>query len=73
MHAIFSVEDPASPAPAGTSDSVIMRACIEDDRMEIERAFLDELANVSTFEIKDGKLYLKKGDSVLLILIGKDK
>ena len=50
-----------------------MRACIEDNRMEIERAFLDELARVSTFEIKDGKLYLKNGDSVLLILIGKDK
>jgi hypothetical protein len=24
MHAMFSVEDPASPAPAGASDSVIM-------------------------------------------------
>jgi len=50
-----------------------MRACIEDNRMTVEHEFLDALQSVNTFEIMDGKLFLKKGDSVLLIFIGKAK
>ena len=50
-----------------------MRACIEDNRMTIEREFLDALQGVNTFEIKEGKLFLKNGDSILLTFIGKAK
>ena len=50
-----------------------MRACIEDNRMDVERQFLDALQAVNAFEIRDGKLFLKNGDSVVLIFIGKAK
>ena len=50
-----------------------MRACIEDNRMTVEREFLDALQSVDTFVIKDGKLFLKNGDSVVLIFMGKAK
>ena len=35
-----------------------MRACIEDDRMEVERKLMDALQNANRFEIKKGKLFL---------------
>ena len=50
-----------------------MRACIEDNRMDVERRFLDALQSVNSFEVKDGKLLLKNSDSVLLIFVGKAK
>jgi heat shock protein HslJ len=50
-----------------------MRACIEDNRMEVERNFLDALQGVNSYEIKDGKLFLKNGDNVLLTFLGKAK
>jgi len=50
-----------------------MRACIEDNRMDIERQFLDALGSVTTYEIKDGKLSLKNGDAVLMTFLGKAK
>ena len=50
-----------------------MRACIEDNRMDVERQFLDALQGVNTYQIKEGKLFLKNGDSVVLTFVGKAK
>jgi len=50
-----------------------MRACVEDNRMDVERQFLDALQDVNTFEVKDGKLYLKNGAAVLLTFLGRAK
>ena len=50
-----------------------MRACIEDNRMDVERQFLDALQGVNTYEIKAGKLFLKNGGSVLLTFTGRAK
>jgi len=50
-----------------------MRACIEDDRMEIERKFIDALENSNRFEIKKGKLFLYRKDRLLATLRGEIK
>jgi heat shock protein HslJ len=50
-----------------------MRACIEDDRMNIERSFLNGLRDASRFEIKGEKLYLYKGNELLLTFHAEDK
>src|SRR5436190_8100773 len=50
-----------------------MRACIEDDRMEIERKFTDALQNANRFEIKNKKLYLYRKDKILAVLHGENK
>lgn len=50
-----------------------MRACVEDNRMQIEREFLDGLQKSNRFEIKNGKLYLYQGNSVLLTFVGRNK
>lgn len=50
-----------------------MRACIEDDRMTIEREFLDGLRAANRFEIRDGRLLLYRGSSLLLTLRGEAK
>ncbi len=42
------------------------RACIEDERMNIEREFLGGLQKATRFEIKAGKLNLYEGDVPLL-------
>lgn len=43
-----------------------MRACEFEDRMTIERGFLDGLQNADRFETKDGKLFIYKGETLLL-------
>ncbi|HMQ04855.1 MAG TPA: META domain-containing protein [Pyrinomonadaceae bacterium] len=43
-----------------------MRACIEDDRMSIERELYDGLRSADRFEIRDDKLLLFKGTELLL-------
>jgi heat shock protein HslJ len=43
-----------------------MRACEFEERMTIERGFLDGLQNADKFEIKGGKLFLYKGSDLLL-------
>jgi heat shock protein HslJ len=43
-----------------------MRACIEDDRMTIERQFLDALRDANRFAIADGKLTLFRGPKPLI-------
>lgn len=50
-----------------------MRACIEDERMEIERGFLGGLQTANRFEIKNGKLNLYQGERLLVIFEGRDK
>jgi heat shock protein HslJ len=50
-----------------------MRACIEDDGMNIERQFMDGLQNANRFEISDGHLRLYKDDRSLLTLRGVEK
>ena len=50
-----------------------MRACIEDDRMQIERDFLDGLRQANRFEIVRGKLMLYRNQRLLLTLSGEQK
>lgn len=50
-----------------------MRACIEDNRMKIERNSMDALQNANRFEIKNRKLYLYRKDKILAVLNGESK
>lgn len=50
-----------------------MRACIEDDKMQIEREFLDGLKNATRFEISDGRLRLYSKTDLLLTFRGEPK
>lgn len=43
-----------------------MRACVEDERMNVEREFLGGLQKTNRFEKKGGKLNLYEGDKLLL-------
>ena len=50
-----------------------MRACIEDDRMQIERSFLYGLERADRYEIRGGKLYFYHGAALLLTFRGEEK
>lgn len=50
-----------------------MRACIEDDRMSIERSILDGLQNANRIEVFENKLTLFRDSKVLLTFFGIDK
>jgi heat shock protein HslJ len=50
-----------------------MRACIEDERMDIERSFLDGLRETDRYEIAADRLRLFKGDRLLLAFSGVKK
>jgi len=50
-----------------------MRACIEDNRMNIERSFLDGLQKTNRFEIKGDVLRLFKDEKLLLTFMGENK
>lgn len=50
-----------------------MRACIEDDRMAVERLFLDALQNANRFEISGNKLFLYRGNKLLIKFNGAAK
>jgi heat shock protein HslJ len=50
-----------------------MRACIEDDRMAIERDFLDGIRQANRFEILGNKLMLKRDERLLLTFAGERK
>jgi len=50
-----------------------MRACMEDDKMSIERQLLDSLDKTDNFEIKDGKLFMFEGRELLLTFRGESK
>ncbi len=45
-----------------------MRACIEDDKMSVEREFLDGLRSANRYNIRNGKLFLYRGNVLLLTL-----
>jgi len=50
-----------------------MRACIEDERMDVERKFLDHLRLADRFTINGDELILYRGEKNLLSFIGKQK
>jgi heat shock protein HslJ len=50
-----------------------MRACVEDDRMSIEREFLDGLRQANRYEIERGKLMLYRNQRLLLTFDGLRK
>jgi heat shock protein HslJ len=50
-----------------------MRACIEDERMKIEREFLDGLENANRYEIQRDKLMLYQNNRLLLTFSGERK
>jgi heat shock protein HslJ len=50
-----------------------MRACIEDDRMDTERKFLDGLRKANRFEIRSNELYLYENFGQVLKFHGRNK
>jgi len=50
-----------------------MRACIEDDKMAVERDMLDGLRVARRFDIRDGRLFLYRGNDLLLTFRGENK
>ena len=50
-----------------------MRACVEDDRMTIERDFLEGLRQTNRYEIARGKLMLYRNQRLLLTFNGERK
>ena len=50
-----------------------MRVCIEDDRMKVERSFMDALQKVDRYEISGDRLILFGGDTALLEFGGIEK
>ena len=50
-----------------------MRACIEDNRMTVERQFLDALEQANRFKIKDSKLLLYRKEKLLITFVGEKK
>jgi heat shock protein HslJ len=50
-----------------------MRACIEDDRMTVERQFLEGLREANRYEIRDGLLRLYRDRTPFLTLRGERK
>jgi heat shock protein HslJ len=50
-----------------------MRACVEDNKMSVEREMLDGLRAARKYEIRDDRLYLYRGSELLLTFRGEDK
>ena len=50
-----------------------MRACIEDNKMSVEREMLDGLRAARRYEIKDGRLHLYHGSELLLTFRPENK
>ena len=50
-----------------------LRACIEDEKMAVERDFFDGLRTANRFELSDGRLRLYRGKTLLLTLRGERK
>ncbi len=50
-----------------------MMACMEDERMTIERQFSDALKNTDRYAFKDGKLNLYKGNELLATFLAAAK
>jgi len=56
-----------------TKTIATMRACIEDERMQIERQFLDALRIANRYEVRGDKLLLYHDRKLLLTFTGRDK
>ena len=50
-----------------------LRACIEDDRNDIERKMLEALESADRIEIFEDRLTLYTGSRVVLVFRGSDK
>jgi putative lipoprotein len=50
-----------------------MRACIEDNKMSVERDMLDGLRDARRFELRDGRLQLYRGSELLLTFRPENK
>jgi len=50
-----------------------LRACIEDNKMDVEREFLDGLRETNRYEIKNNRLFLYRGKALLLTFRGEIK
>jgi len=50
-----------------------MRACIEDQRMDVERGMLSGLQDANRYEIRGNRLFLYRGKQVLLTFHGERK
>ena len=50
-----------------------MRACIEDNKMSVERDMLDGLRAARRFEMRDGRLHLYRGNELLLTFRPENK
>lgn len=50
-----------------------MRACEEGDKMEVEREFLAGLRNANRYEIRAARLFIYRGEQLLLTLRGEPK
>lgn len=50
-----------------------MRACVEDNKMTVERELFDGLKAARRYEIRDGRLHLYRGNELLLTFRGEDK
>jgi heat shock protein HslJ len=71
---VFGGNYEASGSKVKFSDIIsTMRACEFEDRMTIERGFLDGLQNADRFEIKGEKLFVYKGTTLLLEFEGTAK
>ena len=69
---VFGGEYSAKGSRISISDVVsTMRACVEDGRMTVEREFFDGLRAANRFEIRDGRLFLYKGQNLRLTLRGE--
>ena len=50
-----------------------MRACEEGNRMDVQRSLFDGFRNANRFEIRDGRLFLYRGNNLLLTFRGERK
>lgn len=50
-----------------------MRACVEDNKMSVERDMLDGLQQANRFDIRDSRLFLYRGNELLLTFRGEKK
>lgn len=50
-----------------------MRACIEDQRMDVERGMLSGLQDTNRYEIRGNRLFLYRGNDMLLTFRGERK
>ncbi len=71
---VFGGEYSATGSKIDIKDVVsTMRACAENGKMTVERELFDGLRTANRFEIKDGRLFLYQGKTLLLTLRGEAK